>query len=286
MHDRSFLYEAMIYTFSIGGFRIRCDVPHALSCTECTLPFLVDNDDYDILFQCIGKPSISLDCSGTWVEDACYTPDAVYFSPMRGMDPYAKVYPADAFRRHYICEYIFGREDLLASTLQMIQLLSLEKLFLGVDGFILHSSFISYRGKGILFSAPSGTGKSTQASLWEKYEGAEILNGDRGLLVRRGEDWTVSGMPFAGSSGIYRNETVSLGAIVILRQSPENSIRPVAPGEAIRYLYPEISMHRWSPDFVNSILSLVLDLLSKVPVFLLDCRPDQGAVHVLKNVLD
>lgn len=275
----------MIYTFSIGGFRIRCDVPHTLSFINCTLPFLADGDDYDILFQFTGRSSISMDSSGTWVEDACYTPDAVYFCPMRGMDPYAKVYPVDAACRQYVCEYTFGRENMFTSSVQIIHLLSLEKLFLAVNGFILHSSFIRYRDRGILFSAPSGTGKSTQASLWEKYEGADILNGDRGLLIRREQDWTVSGMPFAGSSGIYRNETVPLGAIVILRQSLENNIRSVAPGEAIRYLYPEISMHRWNPDFVNSILSLVLDLLSKVPVYLLDCRPDQGAVQALKNVL-
>ena len=276
----------MIYTFSIGGFRIRCDVPQSLSFVNCTLPFLVESDDYDILFQFVGRQAISMAGAGTWVEDACYTSDAVYFYPMRGMDPYAKVYPVTDDRRFYICEYTYGRENMFSSSVQLIHLLSLEKLFLGVNGFILHSSFIRYRDRGILFSAPSGTGKSTQATLWEKYEGAEVLNGDRGLLIRRDEGWTVSGMPFAGSSGIYRNETVPLGAIVVIRQAPDNRIRPITPGEAIRYLYPEISMHRWNTDFVNSILSLVLDLLNKVPVYLLDCRPDQGAVQALKNVLD
>ena len=50
----------------------------------------------------------------------------------------------------------------------------MKKILLKYNGIILHSSFINFENKAILFSAPSGTGKSTQADLWKKYKNAEI----------------------------------------------------------------------------------------------------------------
>ena len=61
--------------------------------------------------------------------------------------------------------------------------LALEKHVLNHGGIVLHCSYIKYKEKAILFSAPSGTGKSTQASLWEQHRGAKTINGDRALLT-------------------------------------------------------------------------------------------------------
>lgn len=45
---------------------------------------------------------------------------------------------------------------------------------------VLHSAYIVTRqGEGILFSGPSGIGKSTQAALWQRYGAAQTVNGDR-----------------------------------------------------------------------------------------------------------
>ena len=77
------------------------------------------------------------------------------------------------------CDYVRGMESYMNHSHNLCDLLGLETLLLKYDGLLLHSSFIRWRGEGILFSAPSGTGKSTQADLWVKYEDAEILNGDR-----------------------------------------------------------------------------------------------------------
>ena len=61
----------------------------------------------------------------------------------------------------------------------------MELVFIINQGFQLHASVINWKDKGILFSAPSGTGKSTQADLWKKYEGAKVINGDRALIRKR-----------------------------------------------------------------------------------------------------
>ena len=80
--------------------------------------------------------------------------------------------------------------------------------------FILHSSFIAVNGKAILFTAPSGTGKSTQAALWVKHKGAELINGDRCAVAVTDEGVFACGVPFCGSSGVSKNRIYPLAAIV------------------------------------------------------------------------
>ena len=46
------------------------------------------------------------------------------------------------------------------------------------DRLAIHSAAIIYDDKAYLFSAPSGTGKSTHANLWKDEYDCEILNGD------------------------------------------------------------------------------------------------------------
>ena len=126
-------------------------------------------------------------------------------------------------------------------------------------------------------------GKSTQAELWRQYEGAEILNGDRAALRKKNGIWHGYGLPYAGTSGIYRNESAPLKVIVALRQATENRIRRIAGAEAFSYLYPETMIHRWDPQFESRAAELLLSLLSEIPVFLLECRADRGAVEILKT---
>ena len=98
-------------------------------------------------------------------------------------------------------------------------LFALERRMLQKDSFILHSAYIRHRGRAILFSAPSGTGKSTQASLWAQYAGAEIINGDRALLQKVQDCWMARGWPVCGTSGICQNADARLSAVVLLRQA-------------------------------------------------------------------
>ena len=163
--------------------------------------------------------------------------------------------------------------------------IGMESLMLRHDTLILHSSFIRWQEAGVLFSAPSGTGKSTQADLWAKYRQADIINGDRAALRKIGGRWTAFGLPFAGSSDIFRNESAPIRAIVMLEQAPENRIRPLNPAQALRKIYPEVTLHRWDPDFVDKGLDLLLDLLGAVPVYHLACLPDEGAVRLLHKTM-
>ena len=90
---------------------------------------------------------------------------------------------------------------------------SLPHIMLDNGRLMLHASYALTDKGGIVFCAPSGKGKSTQADLWQRHRGAEVINGDRAILRPTEEDGVlVYSMPFAGTSGICKNRDSSLRA--------------------------------------------------------------------------
>lgn len=158
-------------------------------------------------------------------------------------------------------------------------------LLLPYRSLIFHASYIEYQGQGILFTAPSQTGKSTQAALWKRYRGAEIINGDKAGVTLRGQPMA-HGLPFSGTSGICKNVSLPLRAIVVLSQAPENTIRSLTPSQAVAALCPNVFVDNYVPEEWQLALGLLLDLVDAVPIYALACSPDEGAVQTLANVLD
>ena len=163
--------------------------------------------------------------------------------------------------------------------------LSLPQLMITQNVFFIHSSFISVNGKAVLFSAPCGVGKSTQAALWEKYRGAEIINGDKaGILVESGV--YACGVPFCGTSGICKSKTFPLGAIVLLSQSSVNKVRRLSGAEALQEVMSNIFLDFVVPYERLKCTDLIIKLVSEVPVFSLSCTPDEDAVKTLAEALE
>lgn len=276
------------YTLNIMNLNIRLETPFEVTMCSESAPFVITNaNPYDlcIKFEEIDElPQMPSD--GIWVGDMYYTnfedAPAVFIRNYPNQPPYAVLHKANNVIRLY---YLPDSEKRIYETSSILNLIGLEKILLDNCGFLLHSSFIRYCGRAILFAAPCGTGKSTQASLWEKYMGSETLNGDRAGVRCVDGVWTSFGMPFAGTSGIYRNESAPIAAIVTLAQGPENVIRRLRPMEAIKKLLPECSARRWDQNHMDQLLSLLLDLVQQVPVYRLECRPDQGAVELLHNTV-
>ncbi len=183
---------------------------------------------------------------------------------------------------YYLKEY----EKLFPTERQIFGAVCPEYLLNLCHGMILHSSFVRWKGQGILFTAPSGTGKSTQADLWERYEQAEILNGDRTALRYVQNHWRAYGLPYAGSSGIYRNESCPIAAVVVLSQSKENMLQRLNERTAFRHIYSQLTLHPWDSSFMERTLADLDFLLKTIPVYHLSCRPDQEAVELLKQELE
>lgn len=168
--------------------------------------------------------------------------------------------------------------------LRLWSVLCLPQLLLPFRTLIFHAAYIGWQGRGILFTAPSGTGKSTQAELWRRYRRAEVLNGDK-AGVRLEERPMVYGVPFSGTSGICRNVSLPLRGIVVLSQAAENTIRRLLPSEAVAALCQNVFVDSAVQEEWQMAVQLLLDLVSAVPVYALACTPDERAVAALEAAM-
>lgn len=175
--------------------------------------------------------------------------------------------------------------DYFSGSAGIFNCIGLEHMLLRQNGLLLHASLIDHAGHGIAFTGPSGIGKSTQAALWQTHLGAAVLNGDRAALRKTEAGWTAYGSPYAGTSGIYKNESAPLTALVILKQAEENRLRRLPLAQAFPRIWPELSVPRWEETFVARAADLCGALLADVPVYLLECMPEKSAVEVLKKGL-
>lgn len=153
-------------------------------------------------------------------------------------------------------------------------------------GFLLHASFIRWEDRAILFTAPSGTGKSTQAELWRKYRGAEVINGDRAAVTLENGRVMAHGIPYCGTSGICGQAKLQVVAIVYLRQGPENRIEPLTGLRAFRRLWEGCSVQLWEEADVARCSRTVTEAIQRVDVVHLTCTPEEKAVQVLEAYLE
>ena len=141
------------------------------------------------------------------------------------------------------------------------------------NGIVLHSSAISYDGKGILFSAPPGMGKSTHTGLWKKYYEKDtiIINDDTPAIRFLDGKPYVFGTPWSGKTEINTNSFAPIEAIVFLDRSSENTIRRIKGSEAVWRMITQVRK-----PVVKTLMDLTLEmmdlLLTSVPVYLLSCN--------------
>lgn len=168
---------------------------------------------------------------------------------------------------------------------ELLMYLCLEQILLKFHCLVLHSSHVNIQGQGLLFSAPSQTGKSTQAELWRTYADAKVMNGDRTVLRKTDGQWYAYGCPMCGTSDIHLQGKEPLRHIVMLSQGKQNIIKRIHGMDAFRLLYPQITVCGWNSQLVEASMNLINDLLKDVPIWHYSCTKDKEAVYVLRNTI-
>lgn len=146
----------------------------------------------------------------------------------------------------------------------------------------MHASVIVNEGRAYLFIAKSGTGKSTQSRMWlENIEGSELLNDDN-PIVRVMEDGSIRafGSPWSGKTPCYRNMDVPVGGIVRIRRCSENRITRLSSLEAYASMMSSCSGFRGVSSMADGLHSSIAKVVSDVPCYVLDCRPDPESAKV------
>lgn len=152
---------------------------------------------------------------------------------------------------------------------------------------LFHAAVISHQDKAYMFLGPSGTGKSTHASLWLRYiTGAELVNDDNPVVRICGDGSAfVYGSPWSGKTPCYRNVNYMLGAIVMLSQAPYNKIRPLKGLDAYAALVASISGKRWDGRIADGLHETENRLASIVPMWYLECLPDEEAAKLCQTTI-
>lgn len=167
----------------------------------------------------------------------------------------------------------------------MLESMAAEHLIAQNHGFIFHCSYIARDGEAILFTAPSETGKSTQAELWKDLRGAEIINGDRAAIRLADGQLLAEGIPFAGSSEYCKNRSLPIRAIVYLGQAPKTTIRKMRGYEAFSKIWEGVSVNTWDKEDMEIVSAVVQKVAAEIPVYHMPCTPDESAVIALEEAL-
>ena len=149
------------------------------------------------------------------------------------------------------------------------------------SGFLLHSSAVVVDGKAYLFSAASGTGKSTHTQLWLDHFGdrSYMLNDDKPALRMEDGQWYAYGTPWSGKYDYSTNARVPVAGICFLKRGAENVIRPFG-GSAAAFAFLEQTLRPAGMDIRMEIMSLLAKLIENVPIWQLECNMDPEAALV------
>lgn len=179
------------------------------------------------------------------------------------------------------------QEGMSASSAELLSLhRSLAEQLPRFDRLLIHGAAIEYQGQGFLFTAPSGTGKSTHIRLWRQYLGSKvgIVNGDKPILNLSGDTPLVCGSPWAGKENWQRPVQVPLKAIILLRRGQSDSIRQVNPSDWLFPLMNQIYRPQ-NGEALQRTLALTDRLLRGVKVYCLECTPTEAAVQAVFSTL-
>lgn len=148
------------------------------------------------------------------------------------------------------------------------------------NGFLIHSSAVVLDGKAYLFSAPSGTGKSTHTSLWLKeFPHAEILNDDKPAIRILDNGIYVYGTPWSGKTDLNLNRKVPLQGIAFLERSENNFIAPMDSLTALQNLLNQ-TVRPGEKETASKLFDLLDQFLTRVPIYRFGCNMDASAAHV------
>ena len=154
------------------------------------------------------------------------------------------------------------------------------------NGILLHSSCVMYEGVCYLFSAPSGTGKSTHTQLWLKTfgEGAQILNDDKPAIRVEGDEVVAYGTPWSGKTDLAKNVRVPIKAICFIERSAENWIHKESSANAIALILNQTVRPNLQEN-MDQVIETLDKIIRKVPVYKMGCNISEEAARMAYDVM-
>jgi len=153
-------------------------------------------------------------------------------------------------------------------------------------GFLLHSSGVVWKKKGICFTGLSGTGKSTLLNLFKDDVAPEcLLNDDRCALRNYGDRWRVFGTPWYGESRVSSSHSADLSALFFIRHSKRNYVRRLSAAEICPQLMVLGLLPLWDKAATSAVLDIFQNLIRNIPAFEFGFVPGKAAIDLIKKTV-
>ena len=153
------------------------------------------------------------------------------------------------------------------------------------DTILFHGSALAYNGKSYIFTAPSGTGKTTHTRLWLKQlPGSYVLNGDKPYLRMEGQRVMACGTPWRGKEHYGVNEILPLEAICLLERDTYDHIEQIRCEEAFGTLVRQ-TYRTSDPASLPKIVSLLGTLGRYVRLYHLGCTMNPEAALISSEAM-
>ncbi|MBQ4238424.1 MAG: hypothetical protein II698_03865 [Ruminococcus sp.] len=149
-------------------------------------------------------------------------------------------------------------------------------------GFFLHCSCLKYKDEAIIFTAPSGTGKSTHSALWRRHFGDDVvmINDDKPLVREKDGRFYIYGTPWNGKHSIGNNTSAPIRSVVFLSQAPENKATPISPIDAMALLLQQTVLPS-NKTALSKLLDMLGRLVENIPMYRLGCTISDEAVTTI-----
>ncbi len=282
------------YDFNVAGISFRWTTEFALELEERYRAFLqVGSQQPEVVYHVIiGEPvrdvkkeTVLYDGKGFRVtEDSGYRYRTFFYSRVHPKRVVTLVQKRGCENRYrlYLPEGVW-RDFQRTKTWSFY--MAFEEMFYTRGRIMLHAAYVETKEGAVLFTGPSGIGKSTQAELWEQYGDGIIMNGDRTVLYERDGKVYAAGSPYAGSSAVYRNYESPVRAIIVLGKGEDNQTQRLKGSAALLPLMRESTFVYMDGNMKRRQAELLCSAAEKLPVYRYLCRKDVSAVERLKEVL-
>lgn len=155
------------------------------------------------------------------------------------------------------------------------------------NGFFLHCSCLEYEGKAIIFTAKSGTGKSTHSRLWRELLGDKVtmINDDKPIVRFVDNEFIIYGTPWNGKHSLSNNIKAPIKAIYYLYQAKENKVERCDAISSISKLLSQTILPD-NNECMHRLLTMLENLVTQIPMFDLYCDISEDAVNTVLNSLN
>ena len=154
------------------------------------------------------------------------------------------------------------------------------------DTVLIHASLVRQNGCGYAFTAKSGTGKSTQVSMWLRYlPGCDLMNDDNPIIRIIDGKAYIYGGPWSGKTPCYRNVKARLGAITQIERATENWVDKLNTLQAFTVLIQACSSMKWDEKIFDNVCNIVAKIIETTNIYTLHCLPNREAAEVCNKAI-